>query len=48
MSTNYNLHGRPAEIIIDEPLDKEANLKYFLSKKQESLDDILKNFNFYC
>lgn len=48
MSTNYNLHGRPAEIIMDESLDKEAktNLKYFLSKKQESLDDILKNFNF--
>lgn len=39
MANNYNLHPKPAEVIIDEDDDKKV--KYFLSKRPETLDNIL-------
>jgi diaminopimelate decarboxylase len=42
MSMNYNLHCKPCEIIVEELND--SSFKFYLTRKPDKLDDILKNF----
>jgi diaminopimelate decarboxylase len=49
MASNYNLHPRPAEVLIDEQVNNENMpiTKYYLMKKSEDLNDILKCYYDY-
>ena len=42
MSMNYNLHGKPCEIMIEELSD--SSFKFYLTRKPDTLNDILNNF----
>lgn len=44
MASNYNLHPRPAEVFIDHDEDDEQTTKYILTRRPESLDDILGSY----
>lgn len=49
MSSNYNLHPRPAEVFIEESeaIDGSISTKYILTRHPDSLDDILSSFTDY-
>lgn len=42
MASNYNLHSRPTEIIVDSVDD--GNIKYLLTRKSETFEEILSGF----
>jgi diaminopimelate decarboxylase len=44
MSMNYNLHGKPCEIFVEELND--SLFKFYLTRKPDKLNDILNNFIF--
>ena len=48
MSMNYNLHAKPAEVIIEQKLTDSGleSTSYILSRKADSLDDILSAYTF--
>ena len=47
MSSNYNLHAKSAEIIVEQTLnDGVAKNNYIVSRKQDDVDDILKSYTF--
>ncbi len=47
MSSNYNLHAKPAEIIIEQKMENGIILNNFIvSKKEDNIDDVLKSFTF--
>ena len=47
MSSNYNLHGKPAEIIVEQKMHNGIVVNgYIVSRRQDDIDDILKSYTF--
>ena len=48
MAMNYNLHAKPAEILVDQEINDDGLVKteFILTKKQESFNDILRTYTF--
>jgi hypothetical protein len=47
MSSNYNLHAKSAEILVEQEIsDGVAKNNYIVSRKQDDVDDILKSYTF--